>query len=55
MLCLDWQEAQIELFGPESGGTYAEIDVMVVPCNLRLIHLGADDDRITDECIADLD
>ena len=55
MLCLDWKENQIELFGPEAGGTYAEIDIAVVPCNLRLIPLGADDDRIGDECIADLD
>ena len=54
MLCLDWAEAGIDLFGTESSGTYSEIDIGVLPCNVRLTTLGATDDRISDTCVADL-
>ena len=54
MMCLDWERAGIDLYGPESGGTYAELDFMIVPCNMRLTNFGAEDDRISPECKPDL-
>lgn len=46
MLCLNWEEAGIDLYGTESSGTYAELDIGVIPCNVRMIPLGDTDDRI---------
>ena len=54
-LCLDWKAAAIELYGPESGGTYGELDLALLPCNTRLIPHGARDDRISPQCVANLD
>lgn len=53
MLCLDL-EAGVELYGAESSNTYAELDLVVMPCNVRLVPLGATDDRIGPECEANL-
>jgi len=52
---MDWANQKIDLFGSEASGVYAEIDIMVMPCNMPLKFLGAEDDRIGEECVADLE
>lgn len=55
MMCIDWEQEDIDLFGPESGGNYSELDVMIVPCNMRLTNFGGLDDRIASDCVENLD
>ena len=33
LYCIDWEEVDIELFGLESTGDFAYLDIAVVPCN----------------------
>ena len=54
MLCIDWETAGVEFYGTESSGTYSELDVVVMPCNMRNTALGGLDDNISNECVADL-
>ena len=35
LYCIDWETAQIELFGLEVGNDYAYLDIAVVPCNQK--------------------
>ena len=55
MLCLDWEKAGIDLYGTESSGIYSELDVMIMPCNVKLSPFGAKDERIDPGCVRDLD
>ena len=55
MLCLDWEHAEIDLYGTESSGIYSELDVMIMPCNVKLSPFGATDERIAPDCVNDLD
>ena len=54
MLCIDWETAEIDFFGVESSGTYSELDVVVMPCNVMGTPLGGLEDKIPEECVADL-
>ena len=45
LLCLDWSKS-LDLYGTEASGNFAFIDIMILPCNHKLTHLGALDDRI---------
>ena len=45
MMCLDWENEGLDLYGSEASGTYSEIDIMIMPCNARITPLGAKDDR----------
>ena len=55
LFCIDWQKAP-EIFGPERAGDFGVLDVeiMVVPCNMPLKHVGGFSDRIDQDCIPDL-
>ena len=50
MMCIDWDNAGVDLYGSESSGNFAEMDIAIVPCNVKLTPLGALDDRIGPEC-----
>ena len=55
MLCLDWDNAGIDLYGTESSGIFSELDLVIMPCNAMITPYGASDDRISPECVRDLD
>ena len=55
MLCIDWETAGIDFYGLEASGTYAELEVIVMPCNMRGTYLGGQSDNISKECIPDLE
>ena len=53
-MCLDWDMMDIEMFGVFTGTTnYQSVDLVVVPCNMRLPCIGLLDDSFDSECIAD--
>lgn len=54
MLCLDWENSGVEFQGSEGSSIWSYLDVVVMPCNVKLTNLGADDDRISPECSGDL-
>ena len=37
LYCIDWEQAQIELFGIEATGNFAHFEIAITPCNQRLI------------------
>ena len=57
--CLDWEAAidenGVSLFGSDGSGDFGSISIIVMPCNMRLSFLGAINDRIDPECVANLD
>mmetsp|Transcript_33065 Transcript_33065/g.40951 ORF Transcript_33065/g.40951 Transcript_33065/m.40951 type:complete len:129 (-) Transcript_33065:1180-1566(-) len=55
MMCLDWESSGVVFYGTESSGDFSQLDVMITPCNTRLTTLGADDDRISTQCVENLD
>ena len=57
LYCIDWEQAQIELYGLESVGNASYFMVSAVPCNQKLTmpFFGGVDDRISEDCIWDLD
>ena len=55
LFCIEWDKADINLHGNENKKNYEIIEIMVLPCNHRLTHIGDTEDRITEECVADLD
>ena len=50
--CLD--QAEIKLFGNEQDLNESRLEISVLPCNHRLTHIGGAEDRIPDDCVADL-
>ena len=50
--CFDWSE--IEFFGTERTKSNARLEILFLPCNHRLTHLGGKEDRIDPECVEDL-
>ena len=57
LFCIDWQSSGADLFGAESTGKYGLVEIVVMPCNVKLdiALLGGLTDRISDDCIWDLD
>ena len=57
LFCIDWEEANIELYGSESTQEYAFLEISAVPCNLKLTlpYLGGTEDRISEDCVWDLE
>ena len=53
LMCLDWTNQAGSLQGSESGAAWRVLDVMVVPCNVKLTGYGAEDDRIPEDCNQD--
>ena len=55
LYCIDWETAQIEIYGLESGNDFAYLDISVVPCNQRetVPMIGGKTDRISEDCIWD--
>ena len=49
-MCLDTSEMDIELRGTEMSGMFNTLDVMVVPCAVKLTLIGGKEDRIPPEC-----
>ena len=41
--------------GNENKRTYEILEILVLPCNMKLTLIGDTEDRIPDDCIADLD
>ena len=54
LLCIDWETAGIDFYGLEESGTFSELDVAIVPCNLKNTMIGGETDSISEECIPDL-
>ena len=54
MLCLDWENSGVQFQGSEGSTKWSYLDVVVMPCNVKLTNLGAEDDRISPECSGDL-
>ena len=56
LFCIDWESAAIDLYGTEATGNYAYIDIIILPCNVKLSEITpGSDDRIHPECIWDLE
>lgn len=36
MICIDWKNQNVNFFGSESSGDYAELDLIIMPCNVKL-------------------
>lgn len=51
--CIDWEG--IEFFGTERTFSNSRLEILFLPCNHRLTHLGGKDDKIYPECVADLE
>ena len=34
MMCIDWVEADLPIYGTESSGNFGSLDVMAVPCHI---------------------
>lgn len=47
-MCLDWN--QVRLQANEFASNYVALDVMLVPCSVKLTFQGAIDDRISENC-----
>ena len=47
-MCLDWTD--VELNGEDPADNTKTIDVMLLPCNMKITLLDGDADRIPDEC-----
>ena len=51
LICLDFDEnMKTEIKGAESQGEFAIIDVMIVPCAVKLTNWGGREDRIPENC-----
>ena len=57
LYCIDWEEANVELYGLESTGNFAFLQIAAVPCNQKLTHhmIGGLEDRIDKDCVWDLE
>ena len=55
LFCIEWDKSEVNLHGNENKKNYEILEIMVLPCNMRQTHLGATEDNISDDCIADLD
>lgn len=55
LFCIDWDKAEIEMFGTQGSGNYGSFELSLFPCNMRLGYFGADDDLIDSECVYDRD
>ena len=55
LFCIEWDKFEVNLHGNENKKNFEILEIMVLPCNMRQTHLGATEDNISDECIADLD
>ena len=55
LYCVNWDGSNINLQGNENKNTFEILEVMVLPCNMKLTTVGDTEDRIPDDCIADLD
>jgi len=57
LFCIDWDNSGVELFGAESTGNFALVEVVAVPCNMKLTQdlFGGFEDRIDEDCVWDLD
>lgn len=53
-MCIDWDKHDIELQGLEFDQKQKRLEIIFLPCNHRLTPFGGDDDRIDDDCVADL-
>lgn len=47
-MCLDWNN--IELKGEDPASNTKNVDVMLLPCNMKISILDGDEDRIPEEC-----
>jgi len=54
MYCLDWETEGVQFYGTESSGTFSELDIIIMPCNIMGTILGGTEDKIPKECIPDL-
>ena len=55
LYCLDEDKLDITLFGTQAVKTFGSLQFMAVPCNMRLTQIGGESDRISPDCVADLD
>ena len=55
LVCLDTSEMDVKFRGTEMSGMFNAIDVMVVPCAVKLTLIGGKEDRIPKECEMDRD
>ena len=55
LYCIDWDNADIDLYGSEASNNVGLLEIVVVPCNQKLISLGGFSDRIDPECTLDLE
>jgi len=53
MLCFDHED--IVFFGTEITQNSSRLEINILSCNNRLTHLGGVDDRIPEDCVANLD
>ena len=54
MFCLD--DYDIDIYGNEQSDEFAFVDLILMPCNVKLSALyEGEDDRIGPECVNDLD
>lgn len=47
-MCLDW--SKIDLYGEDPADNTKTIDIMLLPCNMKLTLLGGTEDRIPEDC-----
>ena len=55
MFCIDWDTADMGFYGLEASGDFSELDIVILPCNVRLSTLGGVEDRIDPECVGSLE
>ena len=55
MFCIDWDKADINLYGNENNENYQRLEIALVPCNYIHTKWGYQNDSIAEECIADLE
>ena len=47
-MCVDWNKVKLQ--ANEFASNYAVMDVMLVPCGVKVTFQGAKDDRISENC-----
>jgi len=55
MFCIDWETADLSFYGVEASGDYSELDIVILPCNVRLTPMGGFEDRIDPQCKGNLE
>ena len=53
MYCIDWDQADIQIYGNENNMNYQNLDIVLVPCQLLLPDIGFTEDAIPNDCLAD--